>query len=150
MSAVPHTNRFSARRVVQHAGLQRKPVSQAERQPAQRVVEATFHAAESGRWMSLPLTLFLILAISPCAEAAPTAATLAGWRAYEAQIDARYNAAVSGPAAFFVLDRETQARGWRESVLRGEPALIKVEAPAVEDGKIHHWIGAIFVPGMTV
>jgi putative flippase GtrA len=102
------------------------------------------------RSMSLPMTALLVLAVSASAEAGPKAATLAGWRAYESQIDARYNAAVSGSTPFFALDREREARGWRESVLRGEATLTKVDAPSVEDGKIHHWIGAIFVPGMTV
>ena len=74
---------------------------------------------------------------------------LAGART-KTQIDARYNAAVSGGNPFFALDREAQARGWRDSVLRGQPVLIKVDPPGIEDGKIHHWIGAIFVPGMTV
>jgi putative flippase GtrA len=102
------------------------------------------------RFMSLPMTAFVLLAVSSSAEAGPSAATLAGWRSYEAQIDARYNAAASTGNTFLALDRETQARGWRDSVLHGQPVLVKVDPRAVEDGKIHHWIGAIFVPGMTV
>jgi putative flippase GtrA len=102
------------------------------------------------RFASLPITAFVLFAMSSSAEAGPSAATLTGWRTYEAQIDGRYNAAASGANTFFALDRETQARGWRDTVLRGQPVLFKVEPAGVEDGKIHHWIGAIFVPGITV
>ena len=109
-----------------------------------------FQAGRRGRFMSLPITAFALLAMSPPAEAGPSAATLAGWRTYEAQVDARYNASGSGGSSFLALDRDTQARGWRDTVLHGQPILSKVDAPGVEDGKIHHWIGAIFVPNITV
>ena len=88
---------------------------------------------------------------APTASAGPSPSTLAAWQAYEAQIDARYSAAPSAPAEqFFALDRDKQARGWRSTVLGGGQMLIKVEPTAVPDGKIHHWVGAIFVPGITV
>jgi putative flippase GtrA len=109
-----------------------------------------FQADRRGRFMSLPITAFALLAMSSAAEAGPSAATLAGWRTYEAQVDTRYNGSGSGGGSFFALDRDTQARGWRDTVLHGQPILSKVDPPGVEDGKIHHWIGAIFVPGMTV
>ena len=102
------------------------------------------------RFMSLPIMSFVLFALSSPAEAGPSAAALAGWRTYEAQVDARYNASGTGASSFFALERDTQARGWRDTVLHGQPMLVKVDAPGVEDGKIHHWIGAIFVPGMTV
>jgi putative flippase GtrA len=38
--------------------------------------------------------------------------------------------------------------GWR--TYEDQPLLFKVDPPGIADGKIHHWIGAIFVPGMTV
>jgi putative flippase GtrA len=102
------------------------------------------------RPMTFPIALLVLLTITPTAEAGPGAAALAAWRTYAAQIDGRYNASAPGGASFFALDRETQARGWRERVLDGQPELFKVDPPGVEDGKIHHWIGAIFLPGMTV
>jgi putative flippase GtrA len=109
-----------------------------------------FQPERRRRFMSVPITAFVLVAVSSSAEAGPSAATLAGWRTYEAQIDARYKLAGSSGNVFFALDRDTQARGWRDSVLRGQPVLIKVDPAAVEDGTIHHWIGAIFVPGITV
>jgi len=109
-----------------------------------------FRADRRQRLVSLPIAIVGLLTLPPIAEAGPGSATLAAWRTYEAQIDGRYNASASGGGAFFALDRETQARGWRERILGGQPELFKVDPPAVEDGKIHHWIGAIFLPGTTV
>jgi len=28
--------------------------------------------------------------------------------------------------------------------------MIKIETPSIDDGKIHHWVGAVFVPGVTL
>jgi putative flippase GtrA len=107
-----------------------------------------FQPRHRRRALSLPVAAFLILSAPPSANAGPRAPTLAGWRAYETQIDARYNATSIEP--FFALDRDTEQRRWRESVLKGETVLTKIEPPGVEDGKVHHWVGAIFVPGITV
>lgn len=109
-----------------------------------------FQSSPSGRSMSLPVVVLAVLLASHSAEAGPRAATLAGWRAYETQVDARYTAAPSGNNTFFALDREAQARGWRDAIRQDQSTLIEVDAAGVEDGKIHHWIGAIFVPDLTV
>ena len=109
-----------------------------------------FRADGRRRLMSFPIALFVFLGMTPTAEAGPGAATLAGWKTYEAKIDSRYNASASEGASFFALDREKEARGWRERVLAGQAELFKIDPPGVEDGKIHHWIGAIFLPGTTV
>ena len=107
-----------------------------------------FQSRHRHRALSVPMAAFLIVNVPLSVDAGPRAATLAGWRAYETQIDARYNATSTDP--FFALDRDTQQRRWRDSVLKGETVLSKIEPPGVEDGKVHHWIGAIFVPGITV
>jgi len=99
----------------------------------------------------LSLSMVLALVGASTATAGPSPATVAGWQAYEAQIDARYNAASTAAFdQFFSLDRDKQARGWRDSVLGGGQTMIKIEPASVTDGKIHHWIGAIFIPGITV
>jgi putative flippase GtrA len=87
---------------------------------------------------------------TPRAEAGPPAAAVAAWNGYEKQIDARYEASATSHDSFFALDREEHARGWRTDVLHGLPMLYKVDVPGVSDGKIHHWIGAVFIPGMSV
>jgi putative flippase GtrA len=104
------------------------------------------------RWLSMPLAVLVILIVAPTTLAAgPAPSTVAAWRAYEAGIDARYRAASSASSdQFFMLDRDGLDPGWRASVLRDGPSIVKVDVAPVSDGKIHHWIGAIFVPGVTV
>jgi putative flippase GtrA len=101
-------------------------------------------------WVSALAIASVAAVATPSAEAGPPASAIAAWAAYQQRIDARYDASATANDSFFALDREEHARGWRTDVLHGQPMLFKVEAPAVADGKIHHWIGAIFIPGMSV
>ena len=84
--------------------------------------------------------------------------TLQAWATYEQNVDERFAAAsVSSSAApFFALDAFA-IRNWRTTASSGGIAMAQVERPgpgkagiAVPDGKIHHWIGAIFVPKTSV
>lgn len=101
-------------------------------------------------WVSALAIVCLAAAVAPSAEAGPPAAAAAAWTAYEKQVDAYYEASQSAHDSFFALDRQPHAKGWRADVLHGQPVLFKVETPGVADGKIHHWIGAVFIPGMSV
>ena len=111
-----------------------------------------FRASEVMVFRSAPIVALLMLSLTPAAAAAgPSPSTLAAWRTYEAQLDAQYAAAPSTPSGrFFVHDRAALAQGWRESVMRGTPSIVKIDTAPIADGKIHHWIGAMFVPGVTV
>ncbi len=93
--------------------------------------------------------LLVLLGFPQAAAAGPGAQTLAAWHSYEAAVDARYNAASESSSPFFVLDRE-RVGGWRESVTANTTRMIKIETPSIDDGKIHHWVGAVFVPGVTL
>ena len=95
-----------------------------------------------------PMAVVFLFAVAPVVDAGPGASTLAAWRDYEARVDSRYKSASAGQ--FFALDGYSQARGWRNDALTSQPRLIKIDAPSVDDGKIHHWVGAIFLPGITV
>jgi dolichol-phosphate mannosyltransferase len=85
------------------------------------------------------------------------AATVQAWTAYERAVDARYDAAApSGTAPFFALDGAGEA-DWRGRARGGAIPMARIERPApgapeidVPNGKIHHWTGAIFVPGVSV
>ena len=85
------------------------------------------------------------------------AATVQAWTAYERAVDARYDAAApSGTAPFFALDGVGEA-DWRGRARGGAIPMAQIERPApggpeinVPNGKIHHWTGAIFVPGVSV
>lgn len=107
----------------------------------------------------------LLLTVQPLAAAGPAtdlgavelrAHTMQAWNAYEQRVDARYNEAAPASAPFFAMDA-FNIKHWRAAALRGEPVMARIAAarpgegePSIEDGKIHHWAGAIFVPGLTV
>jgi len=107
----------------------------------------------------------LLLSVQPLAAAGPAADlaavdlrahTLQAWNAYEQRVDARYHEAAPLSAPFFAMDA-FNTKDWRAAAGRGEAVMVRIAAarpgdgqPAVEDGKIHHWAGAIFVPGLTV
>jgi putative flippase GtrA len=82
---------------------------------------------------------------SPASAQSPDA--VAGWNAYAEKVDARHREA--SPASFFALDL-VSASGWRERARNGEVPMHEVEPPGIEDAKLHHWAGAIYVPGTTV
>lgn len=106
---------------------------------------------------TVPAASVLLLVLSMPAAAAedppafvsgPGAQTLAAWRSYEATLDARYGAAPAADGTFFVLDREG-ARGWRDTATSGI-SMRRIDTAAIPDGKIHHWAGAVFVPGIAL
>jgi putative flippase GtrA len=90
----------------------------------------------------------LLLLNAPAAATAQPAGARAGWDEYEASVDARYNSRRPGEP-FFVQDRKHR-EGWRERVREGGIEIREVEGPPIPDGRIHHWVGAVFVPGTTV
>jgi hypothetical protein len=82
-------------------------------------------------------------------------ATLAAWDAYEKQVDARYGR--DGGVPFFAGDTLGGPAGWRNEAVAGRVPMFQVQRsgpgaapPDVPDGRIHHWVGATFVKGMTV
>jgi putative flippase GtrA len=93
--------------------------------------------------------LVMLLVIPSQVNAGPGQAALDAWRAYEAAVDARYaSQAAGGP--FFVQDSQPAAGGWRAAIGRSEITTVALAPPPAGDGRIHHWAGAVFVPGVTV
>jgi putative flippase GtrA len=90
----------------------------------------------------------VVLAPSP-ASAGPGAAAASAWHRYEAQIEQRFRSSAAKGGTFFTHDLLGRA-GWRQEVTRGGVSMIKVETPPVPDAKIHHWVGAVLVPGITL
>jgi putative flippase GtrA len=133
--------------------------------------------AASEKWVfraALPAALVLLTSGAPAAAAGAgegtprgtagggtmdvelRAPTLEAWQRYEALVNARYESAGPSSTPFFALDA-FGARGWREDAMRGVVAVSQIAGPApgsaamsVPDGRIHHWAGAIFVPGTTI
>jgi putative flippase GtrA len=85
-----------------------------------------------------------------------TAATIAAWQQYERQVDDRYERSTAADT-FFVHDAFKLAPGWRAHVAGGQVSMARVASfapgaaePSVPDGRIHHWAGAVFIPGVTL
>jgi hypothetical protein len=111
------------------------------------------------RWIP---AAFIVLAASSAAAAtgdeaaAPRGPTVQAWLAYERQVDSRLQAAPPAGAPFFALDAYG-VQGWKAAAMGGKVAMRRLEEPhpgaspvKVPEGKIHHWAGAVFVPGQTV
>ena len=113
------------------------------------------------RRVAASLVVLLMLASSAAAETPTLAAelrpaTLQAWTSYERHVDGRHQGASAGSTPFFALDAYGIG-GWREATMKGGISMHRLDRPqpggatvSVPDGKIHHWAGAIFVPGMTV
>jgi putative flippase GtrA len=90
-----------------------------------------------------------------------TAATVAAWQQYERKVDERYDRAPATGEPFFAQDAfkddSPSPQGWRQQVVSGQVAMTRlsspspgVVAPSVPDGRVHHWVGAIFIPNAQV
>ncbi len=127
--------------------------------------EALVFKTRKATVMPVVVTLVLSLGISlgvpssANADVATTelrAATIAAWQQYERQVDDRYGRPAAADT-FFVQDAFKLAPGWRARVAGGHVSMVRVPSfapgapePSVPDGGIHHWAGAVFVPGVTL
>jgi hypothetical protein len=91
----------------------------------------------------------VVLGMPAVAWAGPGPATLTAWSSYAGTVDRRF-AAASATGPFFTLDTTPGGAGWRDAVRKGVVRMAEIDAPSVPGGKIHHWVGAVFVPGATV
>jgi putative flippase GtrA len=111
------------------------------------------------------VALLALLTTSPLLAATPseltaaelTPQTLAAWQKYERAVDERFHNLNAEAQPFFVHDAFKRAGTWRDAAIKGQVVMFQAERPIpggatidVPDGKIHHWVGAIFVPNTTV
>jgi putative flippase GtrA len=105
----------------------------------------------------------LALILTPVAVGHPYAAdsyvaaelqarTLAAWEVYQRQVDGRFR-----HDAMFAHDAFGRDKQWRDVARSGAIAMFESDRPLpggqtvdVPDGTIHHWIGAVFIPGVTL
>ncbi|MSO19648.1 MAG: hypothetical protein EXQ56_04175 [Acidobacteria bacterium] len=120
-----------------------------------------------GGWMVQHSIVCLLLALGshsalPSASAAELQShTIAAWEKYvrltEQRIESELRGAADGPR-FLVVDfnGEEKATALRDTLRRGEIHIQKIQTRertqeiAVDDGMIHHWMGATFVPGIKL
>ena len=85
-----------------------------------------------------------------------SAAAVAAWQQYERQVDERYGRAASATDSFFAQDAFKKP-GWREQAVGGQISMARIDAPSpnlaapsIPDAKVHHWVGAVFVPNVAL
>lgn len=84
---------------------------------------------------------FVLLGTPSPAAAGPSGPTIAAWDQYVATVEARFRDAPESGGSFFTRDWKRNTSG---------VSTHRTDAPSVPDGRIHHWAGAIFVPGVTL
>lgn len=121
----------------------------------------------SGRWSGGALLALLVLAgAAPgewsrvsAMEADLHAETIAAWDHYIALTEARIDAelALEGDDRFLAQDFRDDAAEARRALLAGEVRIDRLqmrdadgERPDVPKGAIHHWLGRVMVPGVTI
>jgi putative flippase GtrA len=125
-----------------------------------------FMASEALVFRTTPVVIIAAAAVGSLGIAATASAgatielspsTLAAWQKYEREVDARYARLATGGNAFFVEDEFKRPEGWREQVRAGQISMLRMDTvapgaavPSIPDGRVHHWAGAVFVPGATL
>jgi putative flippase GtrA len=108
-----------------------------------------FAASEVMVFRSVVVVLLMVLVGGSTPAEAQSPEAIAGWDRYQSSLDARYRSDASS-RTFFVHDREGSQPGWRNTVRAGGVSVFQIDAPAVADARIHHWAGAVFIPGLAV
>ncbi len=83
------------------------------------------------------------LGVASTAEAGPSPSAIAAWNRYVSAVEVRLSGAPASGSGFFTAD-------WAGAVASGDVATRRIDTGAVPDGRIHHWTGAVFVPGATL
>jgi len=100
---------------------------------------------------------FVGLAVSEGAQLQPE--TLAGWKGYVEQTEARIQSELSAEDGFLVQDflPDDEARRARRLLRSGEVFTTKLETRdatgrsiQIPNGMVHHWLGSVFIPGARV
>jgi putative flippase GtrA len=85
-----------------------------------------------------------------------TPAAIAAWQQYQRQVDERYDRLASTHDPFFIEDL-FKAPDWRRRATAGQIPMLRIDSltpggaePSVPDARIHHWVGAVFIPNTTV
>ena len=111
---------------------------------------AVVNFAGSDRLVFRSAIAIAVVVLGPSsANAGPTAAAASAWQRYQAQMEEKLPSSVAKARTFFTHDALGNT-DWRQEVTQGAINMIKIDPPSFPDAKIHHWVGAVFVPGITL
>jgi hypothetical protein len=92
---------------------------------------------------TLTLVILAVATISSAVELKPT--TLQAWNSYVRTVTASMEHRANGP--FLWVDESPELK---KRALTGEPIVAPHDHDKIQNGLIHHWVGAIFLPGATL
>jgi hypothetical protein len=105
----------------------------------------------------LMVAVAVLLAVVRADASGPPPEAMAGWNAYVAAVEERRAAEVERPEGFLVLDFAGRTAADRRALMNGEVLVAPMERAGagrddldVRGAMVHHWRGAVFVPGVTV
>lgn len=101
-----------------------------------------FVASELLVFRTAAVVLAGLMVSAPAHVAAQSPAAASAWTAYTSSVEARFSAAPASGGSFFT--RDWRAKG------SSRIATVRVDTPSAPDSRIHHWAGAVFVPGVTL
>jgi hypothetical protein len=103
------------------------------------------------------LAVMLLASAAGLAAAHLSSATAAGWTAYVSATENRIERELGGRRGFLALDFGTDAAADRRAVLGGAVVMRRMETVDargatlhVPSALVHHWRGAVFIPGTSV
>jgi hypothetical protein len=103
------------------------------------------------------LAVFMLAADRPPLEAKLQPETVAAWKRYVEAGEARRSRERADGTRFLVMDFQPTAAAERQAALAGQLVVREMEgrpsgAAGIEipSGRVHHWRGAIFIPGPSV
>lgn len=109
----------------------------------------------TSRFTTLTLAFGVLAGASVAGHAGRGA--LAGWDRYVAAVEARRAADVGDRGRFLLMDFESTAAVERRALEAGRLVVERVDAPSrggasidIDDGMVHHWRGAVLLPGITI
>jgi putative flippase GtrA len=111
---------------------------------------AASHSLVFGRVAGAAGLALAVLAPLPALANGPNDAAAAAWQRHQESVDARYRSAKTDRTLFFVQDAVPGGGDWREAVVAGRISMRQLKSPDVDGAQIHHWAGAVLIPGATV
>jgi len=108
-------------------------------------------------WSGAALAVALGVAAPIGGGALLTPGAIGGWNAYVAATEQRISRELAAPVRFLVQDFRAGAEANRRALLAGQTVIdemVSLDARgsevAVPDAMVHHWRGAVFIPGLRL
>jgi hypothetical protein len=134
-------------RVESHQEVMAKSGSTLRRPLPPSGIEPHFSHKRSRVKVSVALTFLVLLAVTVSYAAELKPVTLQGWDAYVRTVTSSMDQRANGTHSFLCVDETPDVK---KRVLAGEAVVEMHPHDKIRDGLIHHWVGAMFLPGASL